>query len=581
MGTLVSPAAFRVGEWTVHPGAGRLTGSAGERHLPPLLMDLLVLLAGRAGEVVTKDAILDEVWRSRFVSESALTRSIAELRTLLGDARRPPRYIETIPKRGYRLVAVVTSTRSFDEPVVAVLPFENLAGAGEEYFADGMTDALITELGRIRTLRVISRQSVLQFRGTIRDLPAIARALGVDAIVEGTALHVGTRVRLTAQLVAVEPERHLWADRRECDVADVLTVQGELACAVAHSVCAALGRPAADATAGSRPVNPDAHLEYLRARHHWGNWTDEGFRRALAHAGRANELDPAWAPGYEMIALSLALLGYWSFVPAGPAYAAARQAASRALALDPSLGNAHAALGLVHLWEWDCQKVAREFECAVELSPSSETARFTHAAFLVMIAGEGDAAIAEARLAFALDPLSLSTNFSLAWILIFAGDFAAGARQARATIDLYPDAPHAWFTLGHAELGLGHFGEAIAALERAIASNRQVMAIATLGCALALDGRPDAARRLLADLEERQSPEEVPRMAPAMIYAGLGEHDRAFACLERALAERDGRLFGLTTIPSFIPLRSDPRFADLARRIGLPAALPDRGRIRR
>jgi TolB-like protein/Tfp pilus assembly protein PilF len=537
-----------------------------------MLVELLALLAERPGEVVSKSRILDRLRDRRIVGESTLTRDVADLRRLLGDDVRRPQYIQTISKRGYRLVAPVHA-RAFAEPTVAVLPFENLSrDPDDEYFADGLGDAVTTELGRIASLRVISRQSVLRFKGATLALRDIARELGVDALVEGTAFRAGDRFRITAQLVQAEPEQHLWAERYECAAADLLAAEGRIARAVAESVRGAL--PAADLAIleRTRRVDPDAHLEYLKARHHWDKWTQEGLQKGLAHARRAIERDPTYAPAHEMLARSFAVLGYWGFVPGRQAYPVAKEAALRAIDLDDSLPDAHAALALVcWIQDWDLETCARESERAISLGPSSEFARFVRAKFLVMMRGDCRGALEEARVAMALDPLSLSTNFSMAWVLIFSGQYERGAAQAASTVDMYPENVRAYFALGHAELARGRYAEAVAAFEKAVALEREPTSLGSLGHAYGRAGMPDDARAVLAELHERSGQEEIPHYIPAMVHIGLGEDDVALALLEKAFAERDGRLFGIGVIPAFMPLRGDPRFEDLTRRLGLPS----------
>lgn len=564
-------APFRVGEWTVRWDLCRIERGTEECHLRPMLVELLALLAERPGEVVSKSRILDRLRESRIVGESTLSRDVAELRRLLGDDVHRPRYIETISKRGYRLVAPVQA-RAFVEPTIAVLPFENLShDPDDEYFADGLGDAVTTELGRIPGLRVISRQSVLRFKGGTLALSDIARELGADALVEGTALCAGERFRITAQLIQAEPEQHLWAERYEFAAADLLATEGRIARAVAESVRGAL--PAGDLARleRGRRIDPDAHLEYLKARHHWGKWTQEGLQKGLAHARRAIEKDPTCAPAHEMLAWSFAVLGMWGFVPARQAYPLAKEAAEKAIALDDSLGEAHAAMALVRwVHDWDVDACARETERAVALSPSSVPARYVRAMFLVMMRGDRQGALEQARAALALDPLALTAGFSMAWMLIFTGEYDRAADQAAATLEMYPDALRACFALGHAELARGRYADAVAAFEKAVALEREVSSLASLGHAYGRAGSRDLARGVLAELDERTSPEEVPRYLRALVHIGLGEHERALALLEEAFHEREGHLFAIGTIPAFFPLRGHPQFQDLMRRLGLP-----------
>ncbi|MBM3746283.1 MAG: tetratricopeptide repeat protein [Acidobacteria bacterium] len=537
-----------------------------------MLMDLLVLLAENAGQVVTKERILDQVWQSRFVSESTLTSNVAELRRLLGEGPGRLRLIETISKRGYRLIAPVASGPP-EPPRLAVLPFDNLSCDPEEdYFADGMADAVITELGRIAGLRVISRQSVLRFKGCGQSLAEIARELKVDTVVEGSALLAGRRVRITAQLIQVEPEQHLWAQSYECDLGDILAVQAQVARAIAEAVHAAL-TPLDLARLSCAPrVNSEAHVAYLKARHHGARWTQEGVEKGLQYLAEAIEKDPNYAPAYALLAVCLCVLGYWGHLPIQQAYPRAKAAALKAVELEDSLSEGHVALGLTQwMLDWDLPACEREIRRGLELNPSSEQAHFWLAMFLLIIRGDGRGALEEAKLALELDPLSLTTSFSVAYLLMFAGEYQQAADQARRTLELYPGALHAYYGLGWVYLGESRYAEAVAAFEKAAATSRDAFSLAYLGHAYGRAGQSRAAQAALAELRDLRERGYVPEFCFALPYAGLGDLDRAFESLERCYAERDGRLFWLAAAPCFDPLRSDPRYDDLLRRMALPA----------
>ena len=564
---------FRAGEWLVRPGECRIVNAQGEVHLRPMLMDLLVLLAARPGQVVPKDEILDRLRSSQFVSESALTSDIAELRRLLGDSRAKPRYIETVPKKGYRLVAsVVRSARP--EPRLAVLIFENLNRDPEQdYFAEGISDALITELGNIASLRVISRQSVLRFKGTTQSLPEIARELRVDSVIEGSVLHAGSRCRISAQLVQVDPERHLWAQSYECAITEILPVQNRIARSVAEAVQAVLTPKDLARLSRTAPVNPEAHLAYLKGRYNLSQWTRDGIARGFQLLHRATEIDPDYAPPYVQLAEGLVVLGYWGHMPPQQAYTQARQAAAKALALDDLLSDAHTFLGSASwLLDWDLDRCERESRQAVELNPSSQIAHLFYANFLITARDRREEGIREATLALELDPLSVSTNFQFAYMLLFAGEYERARTHAVSTLETSPDCLHAWYARGWAETGLHEYGAAVASFEKAAALSRDPFSLAYLGHALGRVGQISEARVILDELRGRRAGEDLAEFIFALVFAGLGEHDATFAALEKCYAERDGRLFWMQVVPCFYPLRSDARFADLARRLGLPQA---------
>jgi TolB-like protein/Flp pilus assembly protein TadD len=558
----LSRPAFRVGEWTVHPDTCRLTRTGDDRFVRPKLIDLLLALARHPGEVLTKDRILDEVWHTQFVSESALTRNMTELRQLLDDRVRPPRYIETIPKRGYRLVADVARLRAFGEPTLAVIPFENLNhDPEEEYFADGMADAVITELGRIRGLRVISRQSVLRYKGAAAGVSDIARELGVDAVVEGSALHAGSRVRITVQLIQVEPERHLWAESFDCELADVLSVQARVARTVAEKVHGVLSPDDVSRSQRDVRVDPAAHVAYLKARHLMWTFAPDAVQRGLQYVHEALQIAPDFAPAHGVLADTLATLGFWGFVPILQAYPPAKQAALRALELDPTHAESRSSLGMI-LWhlDWDLDGAERELRRAIELGPSNEVAHLALAMFLILIRRAREEAIEEARIALALDPLSLPSNFGVAWFRLFTGDYQPAIDQARKTLELHPHALHAYYVIGWALVAEGDHAGACSAFEQALAFSRDPMSVGYLAVARARAGRSDDARALFEEMKQRQAAEEVPAFSLAMVAAALGATDEAFDLLATCREQRDCRLFWLPVRPFFDPLRDDPRF---------------------
>jgi TolB-like protein/tetratricopeptide (TPR) repeat protein len=560
---------FVVGDWIVRVASCQIVQGSKIRHLPPRTMDVLVALAENAGETVTKDELLDRVWADREVYESVLPRTIAELRQLLDDTAVRPRYVETVPKRGYRLLAAVHPWGE-RRPRIAVLPLANLSGPAEEFFADGLTDALITELARIEGLRVISRQSVLHLRGSDRTVPEIGAELGVDAVVEGTALRLDDRVRVTAQLITVRSEAHVWAERYEADAVELLALERRIAVEVAEAVRAGLGVAAARRARTPATVKPASHLAYLRARHLWGTWTEEGLAMGFAHLQEAITADPEFAPAYEAMAMCWTSLGYWGHVPIREAYPQARAAALRALELDPESSNTHVALGFIRwLHDWDLAGSEAEYRRALELAPSNEYAHLGLALFLVTVKGEAESCLEHAREALVLDPLSLATGFSVAWLLLFAGESELAVAQAEATLELHPGSLHPLYVLGWGLLAQGRMEEAVAAFERAVEVSDDPITLSYYGHALGRAGRREDAQRLLERLQGAAAQRYAPPFASVIIHAGLDDRDEAFAWLARCMVERDSRMFWLPVVPAFEPLRKDPRYAQLLRRLGV------------
>lgn len=565
----VPAAPFRVADWVVDPKACRLTRGADEISLRPLLVDLLALLASRPGEVVTKDEILERVWQGRFVCDSVLTRTMTELRHVLGDSVEKPVIIETIRKRGYRMVAAVSGLEPAARARLAVLPFENLNRDPElDFFAAGISDALTTELGNIASLQVISRQSVLAVARGDTTLAEVARRLRVDAVLEGSALQAGERVRITAQLIRTEPERHVWAQSYTADMSDILELQGSVARAVAEAVETALTPKEVARLTRPRPTHPEAHLAYLKARYHAGRWDREGLEKGFAYAQQALQIDPSYAPAYVLVGYGLTVLGYWCHLPVEVAYPRAKEAAARAIQLDGSLGEAHAVLGLMKwLMDWDFDACEEEMRTALDLNPSSEMVHGFFALFLAVSRDAPEEAARHARQMLDLDPLSMSTNFFVGWLRFFCGDFTGAVEQARHTLAMYPGCLHAHYILGWAALGLGRPADAVAAYRDAARRERDIVSVAYLATALGRAGERDEARALLGELTARSGSEHVPEFLLALVHGGLGEIDSALSLATRCYEARDSRIFWFRRPPIGSPLLADGRFRELLRRV--------------
>lgn len=551
--------------------------------LEPQPASLLCLLVSEAGKLVSRDDIRLRLWGdSTFVNfDVGVDYCVNRIRSVLCDHARAPRYIETLRGRGYRFIAPVRRERPFAEPTLAVLPFANLNGdPAREYFADGVTDALITELARIPTVRVISRQSVLHLKGSSRKLDEIARALAVDAVVEGAALHEGNRVRLTAQLILLEPERHAWAQSYECDMSAVLATQREVARTIAECIASAL-TPTAIArapAAAARSVAPELVEAYLKARVDFDKMSAEGLGKALDYFREITLNAPDFALGLAGHAACLFCLGFWGHAPAVEVYPAAKQIALQALAIDDTLGVAHLTLAWMNLLlDWDVPAATREVLRAIELSPSDADAHAFHSTLLCFVGRNSDA-IAEVQYALKLNPGSLLPNQYAAWMFSHMGLHARAETQARRTIGRFPDSLQPYVVLGWSSWHQGRAGEAVAAFEKAVSHSREPFALAYLGHVYARLGRKDNAARLLQELDQLRARGHAPPIAFAVIHAGLGEIDAAFACLETAYRLRDGYLFWLPGAPGLDPLHSDPRFADLVHRVGVNSS-PSEGRL--
>jgi TolB-like protein/Tfp pilus assembly protein PilF len=561
----------------------------------------------------------------------------------LGDSAENPRFIETLPKRGYRFIAdvsvvdadarskrpesaggdlpgaerktepgdkaqgaglaVSTKRRPWPTPrvivalalvltlpilavslfrsrgraptgirSVAVLPLDNLSGdASQNYFADGMTDELITDLAQISALRVISRTSVMAYKGARKPLPQIARELNVDAVVEGTVLRSGDQVRITAQLIEASTDKHLWSQSYEGELRDSLALQNTVARAIAEQIRINLTPQEQAALKNVKVVNPQAYESYLKGRYFWNKRTADGLKVALAYFNQAIEEDPKYAQAYSGLADTYALLGDWQYGVMTPkeAFPKAKAAAIKALELDSALGEAHNSLAFVlDGFDWDLDSGGKEFRRAIELNPGYATAHHWYAWHLSLL-GRYDEAIAEMRKAENLDPLSLIINSDLAELLVLAHSFDESIEQSRKTIEMDPNFALAHNQLAQAYLQKHMYDEAVAELQKAVQlSGGSPTCIANLARAYAVSGKRSEAEKLLNDLKKRSNPGYSNASEIATIYASLGDSDQAMNWLEKGYEERFNP--GVLLRPGFDPLRSDLRFQSLVHRIGLP-----------
>jgi TolB-like protein/DNA-binding winged helix-turn-helix (wHTH) protein/Flp pilus assembly protein TadD len=453
---------------------------------------------------------------------------------------------------------------------LAVLPLENLSGdASQEYFADGMTDELIATLGHISALRVISRTSVMPYKRARKPLPQIARELNVDAVIEGTVLRSGGQVRITAQLIEAPADKHLWSETYDGDLRDTLTLQNKVALAIAEQIRINLN-PQEQATLKHRKVvDPQAYEAYLKGRYFWNKRTGNDFQRALEYFSQAIERDPDYAQAYSGLADTYALLGDWEYgvLAPGEAFPRAKAAAIKALQLDNTLGEAHTSLAFcLDSFDWDFQSADREFRRGIELNPGYATAHHWYAWHLSLL-GRNNDAIAELKKAQDLDPLSLIIKADLAELLLIAHFTDESIQQSRETIEMDMNFPLAHNQLAVAYLQGQRYGEAISELQKAVQlSAGSPTCTANLARAYAVSGRRNEAVRLLSDLKKpRGSYSNASEIA--VVYAALGDQDQAMAWLEKGYHERFNPSVLLR--PGFDPLRTDPRFKDLERRVGL------------
>jgi len=615
------------------------------------------MLLERPGEVVTREELQQRLWPTdTFVDfDHGVNTAINRLREALGDSAENPRFIETVPRRGYRLVApvepqisappgsnvvsagtpsfgatpagaqvvsrvygrrakvlasalvaaiallVVLSLSSVRERLgwrrsapriqsLAVLPLVNLSSdADQDYFADGMTEALTTDLGKISALRVISRTSVMQYKGTKKPLPEIARELNVDALIEGTVSRSGNHLRITANLLQASPEKHLWAETYESEVGDVLTVQGQVAQAVAREIQVKLTPEEQKLLSNTRAVNPKAHDDYLKGRYLYGKYTREALDKAIQYFQQAIEEAPDDPLAYAGLADCYAHLGWAGDLFAGDLspkeiMPKARDAALKALQLDENLAEAHTLLADVKLiLDWNWSGAEREFKRAIELNPNYSPAHVWYAHYLVAM-GRFDESISEAKRSLELDPFSPTTMDFAAWAFFLGRRYDLVLEQSRKSLELAPEFPWAHYELGQVYERTGRGSEAVQEFMKAeelYGMNQDRLAV--LRKVYRQSGEKGYWRKILEFCqEESKHPRKFASTSGyglgdymqtaevAAVQVRLGEFNAAFESLERGYANHEAQLIYLKVDPYWDDIRSDPRFQDLIRRVGLP-----------
>jgi TolB-like protein/DNA-binding winged helix-turn-helix (wHTH) protein/Flp pilus assembly protein TadD len=593
---------------------------------------LLVMLLEKPGVLVTREELHLKLWPQTTVDfDHGLNKAMSKIREALGDSAENPRFIETVARRGYKFLADVTvvggeqtkiaagdvtvrpnpgplplgdagtsprrllrffSWRLFGVvPVLAislstmfypwrhsspiihsivVLPLQNLSSdASQEYFADGMTDELITSLAQINRLRVISSASAIAYKGARKPLREIARELNVDAVVKGSVLLSGNRVRITARLIEIPSERDVWAQSYEGDLHDTLKLQSEIARAIAEQFRIILNRQERVPLTKPTAENPDAYEAYLKGRYFWNRRTGDGLKRAIEYFNRAIALDPSYAEAYSGLADAYALSGHWEYgvLPPQDAFVRAKAAATKALALNGNLGEAHTSLAyILDLYGRDWEAAEMEYKLAFKLNPAYATLHLWYAWHL-MIMGKTSESIAEFQKADSLDPLSLVINANLADALCISHFYDKSVEQSRKTLELSPNFAIGHYVLGEALEQKHLYDEAIAEFQKAIELSGHSGAFdSNLAYAYAVSGRKEEATKIVKDLEAQHNPAVDADIA--LVYEGLGDQNQAMAWLNKAYDSQFNPSILLR--PAFDPLRSDARFSDLLRRLGIP-----------
>ena len=631
MAMAIPSGRVRFGVFEVDLRSGELHKQGIKIKLHDQPFQVLAMLLEHPGELVTREQLHHKLWPAdTFVDfDVGLNSAIKRLRDALGDSTEDPRYVETLPRRGYRFIApvegqktsqpgelsaevtspplgqagprsiswrrsllaallVLTLAAVFFSAVrawrghstgsrirsLAVLPLENLSGdPSQEYFVDGMTDELTTNLAKIKSLRVISRSSAMQYKNARTPLAEIARSLHVDAVVEGSVVRSGDKLRITAQLIDARTDQHLWAEEYDRDMRDVMALQGEVARDIAQKIRIAVTPEERAQLTSSRRIDPEAYEAYLKGRYFWNKRTEAGIKKAIAYFEQSIAKDPNNPLAYDGLADCWHSAGWYGYLSPQETFPQTKAAAMKALELDASLGEAHASLAMASMnYDWDWSAAEREFRKAIELNPNYANAHHWYADYLSAV-GRHEEAITESKRALELDPISPIINAWLGWRYFFARQYDLAIEQYLKTLEMDPT-----FVPAHLVLGQGYEQKsmpekAIDELKKAVSlSGGSSLYVSSLAHAYAIAGRRGEAEMLLQQLIERAQHTYVPSFHIAIIYAGLGQKDQTLVWLEKGYQERSAGMVWLKVDPRFDFVRSDARFQNLLRRLGFAIA---------
>ncbi len=555
--------------------------------LAPKAFDTLLVMVANRGRILRKDDLLKAVWPETTVEESNLSQYVSALRKVLGDDPNGHRYIETVPKLGYRFVAPVESLEAHESRAsermasesnvlrsMAVLPFKNLGSeVGDEYLGLGIADAIITRLGNLRLLIVRPTSSVRKYTSLTLDPVVAGRELRVEAVLEGSIQRCDERIRVTVQLVNVRDEAPLWAEKFDVPFRDIFTVEDSTSEQVADALILKLSREEKKGLAKRYTENIEAYQLYLKGRYYWNQRSSGGLKKAIESFRQAINKDPVYALAYAGLADCYNLHSHYGELSPRECFPKAKAASTKALEIDDEMAEAHTSLAFVTAWhEWDWLGAEKEFRRALELNPNYATAHHWYALYLTA-QGRGSEALKEVTRAQEIDPLSLAINRDVGFVYHFGTrQCELAIEQFLKTLEMDPTFWSARWHLGLAYEQKGMYEAAIAELKQALnlAGDRSWI-LGELGYAYAVSGRRKEAEKVLRELRERSQERYVSAYEIALIYAGLEAKDEAFAWLEKAYLERSYALIHLKVEPMLDSLRPDSRFADLLQRIGLAA----------
>lgn len=575
--------------YEVDLAAGQIYKRGARLRLAHQPFQVLASLLEHPEQVVTREDLRRRLWPNEvFVDfDNVLNTAVARLREALGDSAEHPRFIETLPKRGYRFIAEVSQPMATAEPPLPrrsrllVLPFVNLSGdPAQEYFSDAMTDEIITELAGLapNALALIARTTAMHYKGTHKDIARIGRELSVDYVVEGGVRRTSDRIALNVTLVRAGDQMHVFAKRYEVELREMFGVQRSIARDIAEHIdmgpiTEAVRPPLAVGAPEKRKPRPDpaAYDEYVQGRHHLCRLTPEAFAKARQHFEEATARDPEFALAYDSLAEIYWYLGYVGFMAPRDAFSTGVLYAMRALEIDNTLGETHAMLALYHKQvDYNWPEVDRAMARALELSPTSPIVRTRYALNALMPYGRLEAAVEELERALEWDPSSAFIRAHLAIVLVLWRRWDKAMDQARMVLELEPRAYMAYLVTAVCYRERRMLDEAIAAQARATElSGGSAAMLGWLGLSLAVGGKAAEARTLLERLHEMAATAYVPPASVAWIHLGLGEIDATFEWLDRAVEARDQLMMPIKSYAIFDPIRADPRFLALLRKMHL------------
>ncbi len=590
--------------------------------LPLKAVDTLLLLVENAGSVVEKEEILKQVWQGAFVEEGSLTRTISILRKTLSCGEDGQELIATVPKRGYRLVVpvkvvedrgttfqavpqqaaratpaskrtgslaitsavfVIAAVSGYfilrhpgnlaehDRRMMAVLPFENLTGdSAKDFVSDGLTEEMITQLGRLnpQQLGVIARTSAMTYKASTKPVGQIGKELGVEYVLEGSVRTWGDRIRISAQLIQVSDQTHLWAENYDRSAGDVLTLESEVSQDIAQQIRVKLTPQIQQQMSVARPVKAEAYEDYLKGRFFWEKRTAEGIRKAIDYFNQALQIQPDYAPAYVGLADSNLMLAGRGITAPKEVLPQAKASALKALEIDPNLGDAYASLGHIRLHSFDWSGLDEQFRHAIELNPANAFAYYYYSEYL-MAMGRADEAIDVVKKAQGIDPVSPIANVLLPSQYLFARQYDAAIDLLNKAIDLDANYFLFHFRLGQMYMAKGRNEQAIAEMQKAATlSERTVEELAGLAQAYAAAGMKQQMQNILKELDDRSGHDYVSPYYVAKVYAAAKDSEKTFAWLQKSYDDRDVDLIELKIEPAFDHVRTDPRFTALLRRVG-------------